>query len=367
MSKSCRWGILGSAAIARKVWTAIRISSGGSVIAVASRDQSKAAEFVRSCSVEVPMQDADGHVVDVQAVGGYQALLDRKDIDAVYIPLPTGLRSSWVIAAAKAGKHVLCEKPAAIHADDLRAMINACNDAGVQFMDGVMFDHSLRLTEMMNDLRQPTIGQLRHIRTHFSFPSNEEFANQNIRASADLEPHGCLGDLGWYCIRQTLWATDFELPVAVQGQNMWPIGDGVPGEFTGQMKFASGMTASFFTSFRCGNQQTALFSGADGYLSLDDFVLPFASASTSYEVQSHQVDIDRCRWHCRNRSETRRFDEYASGESSAQEVRMIQRMNEIVTSKKTDSSLAKRSLHTQIVLDAMRKSDAAGGRWIDLP
>jgi predicted dehydrogenase len=367
MSDSCRWGILGSAAIARKVWTAIRISSGGSVVAVASRDQAKAADFVRACSADVPMQDPDGNVINVQAVGGYQALLDRDDIDAVYIPLPTRLRRSWVIAAAKAGKHVLCEKPAAVHADDLHTMIDACNEAGVQFMDGVMFDHSLRLTQMMIELRQPAVGQLCHIQTHFSFPSDEEFAKQNIRASADLEPHGCLGDLGWYCIRQTLWATDFELPAIVQGQTLWSIGDGVPGEFVGQMKFASGMSASFFTSFRCGNQQTATFSGSNGYLSVDDFVLPFASASTSYEVQSHQLDIDRCRWHYRDRTQSHRVDEYASGESSAQEVRMIQRMNEIVISKITDASLAKRSLQTQIVLDGMRKSDAAGGRQIDLP
>ncbi len=80
-----------------------------------------------------------------QAVGSYEDLLARKDIDAVYIPLPTALRREWVIKAAEAGKHVLGEKPAALNATEVAEMLAACERNKVQYMDGVMFMHSARL------------------------------------------------------------------------------------------------------------------------------------------------------------------------------------------------------------------------------
>lgn len=72
-------------------------------------------------------------------------MIAAKDIDALYIPLPTGLRKDYILAAVAAGKHVLCEKPCGVNAAELREIIDACAAAGVQFMDGVMFMHSDRL------------------------------------------------------------------------------------------------------------------------------------------------------------------------------------------------------------------------------
>jgi len=74
----------------------------------------------------------------------YEALLARSDIDAVYIPLPTGLRKEWVVRSAQAGKHVLVEKPVGCNAADVDAIIAACEKHRVQFMDGVMFMHGRR-------------------------------------------------------------------------------------------------------------------------------------------------------------------------------------------------------------------------------
>jgi len=79
------------------------------------------------------------------AYGSYEELLDATDVDAIYIPIPTGVRKEWVIRAAQAGKHVLCEKPCAVTVADLEEMIDACRRHRVQFMDGVMFMHSRRL------------------------------------------------------------------------------------------------------------------------------------------------------------------------------------------------------------------------------
>src|SRR5262245_43855399 len=135
----CRWGILGTARIARKIWKAIRNADNSALVAVASRDPQRARQFIEECQADVPLTPAPA------PCGTYQELLDRDDIDAVYIPLPTGIRKEWVCRTARASKHVLCEKPCAVSSADLSAMLDACREHRVQFMDGVMFMHSRRL------------------------------------------------------------------------------------------------------------------------------------------------------------------------------------------------------------------------------
>ena len=365
MSQSCRWGILGSAGIARKIWTAIRLSENGHVVAVASRDALRSRSFVEACQAELPMQDSDGRVRQVEPLGDYDSLLARDDIDAVYVPLPTSLRRDWVIAAAEAGKHVLCEKPAANHADDLDQMISACEDAGVQFMDGVMFDHASRTEAIADSVAAGDLGSLQRVQTHFSFCGGDEFESKDIRSHSELEPHGCLGDLGWYCIRMTLWISGFELPVRVSGRSRVQIGDGVPGEFIGEMEFADGWTAGLFCSFRSANQQTAWVSGSEGYATLDDFVLPMHGGRLTWETHRHVLDIDRCRWNFNRRSESHHVGEYSAAEPGAQEVRMIEKMQSIVLDGPLDPNLPRRSLQTQKVLDAMRQSDIERGQWVE--
>src|SRR5688572_2663790 len=112
-SNVCRWGILGSAGIARKNWRAIYNAGNSIVAAVASRSPASAERFIRECQGEVPFDVAP------RAIGSYEELLLSNDIDAVYIPLPTGLRKQWVLRAAEAGKHVLAEKPAGINTDEV--------------------------------------------------------------------------------------------------------------------------------------------------------------------------------------------------------------------------------------------------------
>jgi hypothetical protein len=120
---------MGCASIAKKNVRMMLLSPSASVKAVASRSLEKAEAFV----AEQALGDC------AEAIEGYDALLARADIDAVYIPLPTTLHIEWVVKAAKAKKHVLVEKPVAINAAELATMIEACEANGVQLMDGVMF------------------------------------------------------------------------------------------------------------------------------------------------------------------------------------------------------------------------------------
>ena len=115
-----RWGILSAAGIARKNWQSIHNSGNGVVAAVASRDAARSRQFIEECQQKDPFTPAP------VALGSYEALLESKEVEAVYIPLPTGLRKEWVLRAAAAGKHVLCEKPCGVSAADVREMIEAC-------------------------------------------------------------------------------------------------------------------------------------------------------------------------------------------------------------------------------------------------
>src|SRR5688572_19503629 len=158
---TCRWGILGAAFIARKNWQAIRDAGNASLVAVASRDLARAQAFIAECQSSAP------HPVVPEAMDSYEALLARTDIDAVYIPLPTGVRREWAIRAAEAGKHVLIEKPAGRDAADVAAIIAACEKHRVQFMDGVMFMHGRRL-KRLRDVLDHEAGPIRHISSQFS-------------------------------------------------------------------------------------------------------------------------------------------------------------------------------------------------------
>jgi len=213
----CRWGILGTAHIARKNWLAIRHSGNSALVAVASREEARARRFIEECQAEAPLTPPP------LACGSYEELIQRGDIDAVYIPLPTVVRKEWVIRAAEAGKHVLCEKPCGVTSDDVRAMLDACRRHRVHFMDGVMFMHSRRLPllrQVLDDSQ--TIGTVRRVASQFSFSASDDFLTGNIRSSSDLEPLGCLGDLGWYNVRFALWVLGEQQPRARHGPNPRP-------------------------------------------------------------------------------------------------------------------------------------------------
>lgn len=365
MSKTvCRWGFLSTAGISRKNWKAVHLSGNGRVSAVASRSIPKAQSFIDECAAEVPQSEP------VAAVGSYEELLQRDDVDAVYVPIPTGLRKDWVIAAAKAGKHVLCEKPAGVNLEEVEEMLAACEAANVQFMDGVMFDHSQRLAAIRQSLEGgEVVGKLRRISTHFSFAGDADFQQSNIRTDSVLEPHGCLGDLGWYCIRFTLWAAGMQMPTALSARTITPLqgkdspGE-VPGEMSAEMQFENGLSAAMFCSFMTSNQQTALLSGDAGYISVDDFVLPFYDAEASWFQHSHVLDIDNCRWNFQRRTERHAVAEYPGGEPNSQEVAMVRKLADCVISGKRDPLHTELTLKTQRILDACRRSDAAGGAMV---
>lgn len=364
--KLCRWGILGTAGIARKNWKAIQVSENSCVTAVASRNVDSAQRFIDECSSQVPPKRQP------VAVGSYEELLSRSDVDAVYIPLPTALRHPWVIQAAEAGKHVLAEKPAAKNADEVAQMLDACQRHNVQYMDGVMFMHSQRL-QMLRKILDNTdqLGTIRRIATQFSFAGDETFCKSNIRTHSELEPYGCLGDLGWYCARITLWLLKGEMPIEVRARTLRPLQATnspatVPGEFSAELVFASGITASFYCSFVTQHQQWLHVSGSRGYLRVDDFVLPFQGNEVKAVVGHDNFAIDNCTFHMQHNLEHFSVREHDAGAADAQEVRMIGRFSDIVLSGKLDPTWPTWTLNTQRVLDACFNSAQRDGASVKL-
>ncbi len=351
-----RWGILGAAEIARKNWQAINLAGNGVVTAVASRDPSKGRAFVQLCQQQSPFTN------EPAVLDSGELLVHSPDVDAVYIPLPTGVRKEWVIAAARAGKHVLCEKPCAVSTDDLREMLDACRSAGVQFMDGVMYMHGNRLETLRKALDDPdTVGEIRRVCVQFSFCADPHWRDTNIRLDRALEPQGCVGDLGWYCIRFALWTLGWQMPRTVSGRTItqyqrFDSPGPVPLEFSAELEFDNEVTAAFYCSFLTHHQQWANVSGTRGYIQVNDFVLPYQGGQTRFDVSQAEFVVDKCDFHMDDHRHTITIDEPGSSAADSQEANLFRNFGELVLSRQVDDRWFDYSLKTQQVLDACLES-----------
>lgn len=259
-SKVVRWGIMGAAGIARKNLPHLLRCSNAAVAVVASRSLERARAFAAANRVPA-------------ALGSYEELLADGDVDALFVPLPTGVRAEWAVRAARAGKHILCEKPAARNAAEVAHIVRAAREAGVHYMDGVSFMHNPRLERwraLLDD--EESFGALTLVTSAFSFPgTSEAFRASNIRVNPDAEPLGCLGDLGWYNVRVSLWAFRWARPARVRAR-AHARDRGVVTDLSGSMDFGGGRRAEFHCSFDHADRQTVEFLGRRGRLACEDFV-----------------------------------------------------------------------------------------------
>jgi len=358
----CRFGILGTSNIARKNWDAIRNSGNGTLIAVGSRQRQRAEQFIGECQASAPFSDPPRPM-------SYEELIASGDIDALYIPLPTGVRKDWVLRAAAAKKHVICEKPCGVNSAEVEEILAASRASRVQFMDGVMFMHSARLAAMRQTLYDgKCVGEIRRINSQFSFLGSDEFLKGNIRTHHELEPLGCLGDLGWYNIRLSLWAMNYRLPLQVSGRVLTAAGQTgnktVPIEFAGEMIYDGGVSAGFYCSFNAENQQWAVISGTKGALHLDDFVLPFYGSEARYRVSQPYFAVRGCQFNMEGREHQCATNEYSNNAPDSQETSLFRRFAELVLSGRPDPTWGEIALKTQKVVDACLKSSQHEGRLV---
>jgi predicted dehydrogenase len=341
-----RIGFLSTAGIGKSNWKAIFHSGNCVVSAVASRDIEKSRRFIAERQREFKFEN------EPLAFGSYDELLASKNVDAVYIPLPTALRKKFVVRAAENGKHVVCEKPCASNAAELLEMLAACQKNDVQFMDGVMFMHGPRMPKIRQVLDDgQSVGAIRRISSSFSFLGGEDFSRRNIRANGALEPAGCLGDLGWYSIRFALWTLNWQMPKSVtakiisqsEASSDHPA---VPMEFSAELVFDGGVTLAFYSSFLTGHQQWVHVSGSKGWLRVPDFVHPFNSYEPAFEV-NRQIVVTENEVKC-----PPNVDPFVQGHAHAHNARMWRNFANQIACGQLNADWPMWSLKTQQVLDA---------------
>jgi predicted dehydrogenase len=223
-------GVLGAANIGRRVVIpSILAAEGVELVAIAS-ESDRGRQFVEEQGLAA-------------RVCSYEELLAADDVDAVYIPLPNHLHAEWSKRAADAGKHVLCEKPAARTADEARDAIEHCVERGVVWMEAFMYRYHPQWRLVFEHLRGGAIGELRTVRSLFTFTVRDP---QNVRRRPELGG-GSLYDVGYYCVSAARWAMGLE-PVAVSA-HMALSPEGVDEEFQGILDFGEGRSALIASSF----------------------------------------------------------------------------------------------------------------------
>jgi D-xylose 1-dehydrogenase (NADP+, D-xylono-1,5-lactone-forming) len=251
-----RIGVVGAANIGRKVVIpAILRARNAELVALASSSDA-GARFLRDTGLAAadgrPLRDA------VRLHRAYAGLLADPDVDAVYIPLPNHLHAEWSARAADAGKHVLCEKPAALDAAQTAAMIDHCTSRGVVWMEAFMYRFHPQWQIVRRLLDEGAIGELRAVVAVFTFTVRDP---GNVRRVPEYGG-GSLYDVGSYCVNVSRWMFG-RPPVSVSGSSVRSP-EGVDEEFRGLLDFGAGGSALILSSLSQPYRHHVRLLGSEG-------------------------------------------------------------------------------------------------------
>ncbi len=251
--RKVRWGILGSAGIAKRAMIpGIQGSDTGVLAAIASRDAEKAKETAAQFAIP-------------NWYGSYEELLADPNIDAVYIPLPNHLHREWTIRAAQAGKHVMCEKPAALTADEALEMVQACEKAGVLFAEAFMYRYHPRYERIKQIIESGEIGEVRGL--HGTFTFNNAASPENVRFHRSMGGGG-LYDVGCYPISAARLILGTEPEAATVHAFLSPKHDYVDMMAAGLLEFPNHVALTFDCAMWAAGRNTLEILGTDGLIEL---------------------------------------------------------------------------------------------------
>ena len=145
--KILRWGLLSTANINRALIPPLKASKRNRLVAVASRSQAAAEKYAHEWKIP-------------RAFGSYDALLNSRDVDVIYNPLPNGLHAEWTIKALQAGKHVLCEKPMALSLAEMDAIQNASRQTGRVVAEAFMYRHHAQTLQVTDMVQSGKLGKV---------------------------------------------------------------------------------------------------------------------------------------------------------------------------------------------------------------
>ena len=161
--KKVRWGVLGCSGIGKsRTIPGLLRCENAELYAIAGRSEEKLKAYAEPFAPQKLYTD-------------YQSLLDDKNVDAVYLPLPNSVHLEWVVKAAKAGKHILCEKPMALNEAQVREMFAAAEEHGVLLEEAYAYRHAQLVQEVKRIVDSGEIGRIRYIESkHSTFDNNRQ-------------------------------------------------------------------------------------------------------------------------------------------------------------------------------------------------
>jgi predicted dehydrogenase len=250
---SLSWGILGTGRIAGLFARQLSQSKTGKLAAIGSRTQADADKF--TAEYRVPR----GH-------GTYDALLADSHVQAVYIATPHSLHAEWCLKAAKAGKHILCEKPLTLNHTEALAVVNAARKHDVFLMEAFMYRCHPQTAKLIELVREKVIGEVRVI--HASFGFHRDF-NPEARLFKNALGGGGILDVGCYAVSMSRLVAGiangepFIDPIEVKGCGHFAP-TGVDTWATASLKFPGDILAALTTSVEVQQYNTVRIYGSNG-------------------------------------------------------------------------------------------------------
>ena len=249
--KPVNWGVLGAARFARdQMARAIHEAEGARLHALATSDPAKAAGFLAFCP-------------DLKCHTSYEALLADPEVEAVYIPLPNHLHVDWTLKAIAAGKHVLTEKPIALKADHIDALIAARDASGLLVSEAYMIVHHPQWQRARQLVAEGAIGRILHADAAFSYDNRTDPGNIRNRPETG---GGSIPDIGVYTYGSVRWVTGAE-PVWLRARIRRENGVDTFAQVWGDMAGPQGrFTYGTMTSMRLPPRQEVVFQGEAGLI-----------------------------------------------------------------------------------------------------
>ena len=292
---SLRWGIIGPGNIAKKFAAAMAAAQHGELVAVASRDEPKATAFAEQFAV------ATVHA-------SYDALLADPEVDAVYIATPHPFHPQWAIAAAEAGKHVLCEKPMTLNGWQVEAMIAAAREHDVFLMEAFMYRCHPQTARVLELVREGAIGEVRTIRASFGFRGGNNPDSRLL--NNDLAGGGIL-DVGCYPMSFARAIAGAALGQAIAEPEelhaLGHIGDTGVDEYASALcRFPGGIIAELATGVRLARENDVWIHGTEGRIQVTTPWVHTALTEDTciriwrqgQEVEEERVGLDRNAYAC---------------------------------------------------------------------
>src|SRR5450432_3117874 len=284
MDGRIRWGVISTANIGRgAVIPAIKASRNGEVLAVASRDESRARAFAKELGIE-------------RSYGSYEALLADPDIDAIYNPLPNDGHAPWSIASAKAGKPTLCEKPIARTAAEAKTVVDTFRQANVLLAEAFMYRYHPQHATVKKLVEQGTIGTPNLITAAFTYSLSQEDTT-NVRLNSEIGG-GAILDVGCYCVNACRMLAGME-PQSVSAFAVYGERSRVDETVVGILQFPGGLLAHFDCGMRSSggmdshdrNEYTIL--GPKGSITADLAFRPEDDGETTVTVRLGNTKLQK--------------------------------------------------------------------------